>query len=263
MPVPAIPLIMTGATLLKGILDSGKAAGAERQASDLAKGVMAEDPGTRSYLNDIVARRNYAEAGATRMNSLKRRDIEQAGVQTGANLRRASGGSAGTTIDALLRSQNMTERNLAQAGAETEALAPQYLGMQAPLVSDMADRRLSLQTYGRDQAAARAARYRSDANQNLMASMGVLAGLDYSAQAPTDAMASAPTAQPQGAFGSTWRTMGAGGPSGIPAALNPTLYSTSNVPMDNPRAPILSENDWLGQRSPVLGGGMTYPTPVY
>jgi hypothetical protein len=136
-----------------------------------------EDAQQRALLNSLRQRQRYAEAGASRMSALKKRMLEESGAQTQANIARGVGGSSGGYIDALLRSQNITQRQQMQGAAETEETADRYLMSQAPIVSDMADRRLSLQTYARDVASGRAAALQQGGDRNIMAGVGMLAGM--------------------------------------------------------------------------------------
>lgn len=180
---------------------------------------LGDDPGMTSYLNTLRQRQAYAENGQTRMAALKRRMAEEAGAQTQANLARGAGGSSGTYIDSMLRSQNLTQRTLAQNAADTEATADRYLFAQAPLVSDMADRRLSLGTYARDVAAGQGAQAQQNQNANLNAALGLLATMDFSGQgangaAPTQSALSGYNANAYNGIGVSYSGM----PSGAHAA---------------------------------------------
>lgn len=150
----------------------GEQAKKEQKKAEAAY-VEKEDAQQRALLNALRQRQRYAEAGASRMSALKKRMAEESGAQAQANIARGAGGSSGGYIDALLRSQNITQRQLMQGAAETEATADRYLMAQAPIVSDMADRRLSLQTYARDVASGRAAALRQSSEQNIMAGISM------------------------------------------------------------------------------------------
>lgn len=180
---PVVPLVLAGASIVKGMFDSSRANKLENKALEANKNIPRQDAGVLSLLGDIQQKRRYAESGATKMMALKRGMIQDTMGQTQANLLRASGGNGGTVIDSLLRSQNIGGRAMAQAAADTEQLAPQYMAMQAPLVTDMADRKLSLDTYDRDLAMANAAQARRDANDNIWGAVGLLASADWSAGA--------------------------------------------------------------------------------
>lgn len=167
---------MAAAMIGKGIADGQKAKN-ERAAADAAnKAIPRQDPGVARHLADIKQRRQYAENGQSRLLALKRRMITNAGQQAQTNLIRGSGNAPGSAQQGLLRSQAVTQQGLSQAGAETEQLSNQYLQMETPLISDMADRALSLDTYNRDSKAMQAAQTQQNSNNSISSGMGIAAG---------------------------------------------------------------------------------------
>ena len=173
-----IPIIMAAASLGKGIFDSVKAGKMERKADALAAQIPMEDKGIRGYLDELRTQRQYAMSGATKMMAFKRRMIEDSQKSINSNLLRSAGGSSGGLMQGLLASGNIAQRNLMGAAAQSEQQGLQLLGMEGPVISDMSDRRLSLQTYARDVANARAAARRQDANSNIMGSLGAITSMD-------------------------------------------------------------------------------------
>jgi len=160
MAIPAIvaPLAMLAVQVGTGIAQGAKAGKARRQTERLGAAIPQEDPGVREMLNDIMLRRDYSEAGMTRMFGVQRRLAERGGAQIMANIRRSSGTAPGTTQQGLLRTQDIMQGGL----------------------SDMADRKLSLQTYLRDFSAFQAAQHQQNSSAALTSATGLAAGLDLS-----------------------------------------------------------------------------------
>jgi len=163
-----------------GIAQGAKAGKARRQTERLGAAIPQEDPGVREMLNDIMLRRDYSEAGMTRMFGVQRRLAERGGAQIMANIRRSSGTAPGTTQQGLLRTQDIMQGGLHAAGAGADQQSMQYTAMAGPLVSDMADRKLSLQTYLRDFSAFQAAQHQQNSSAALTSATGLAAGLDLS-----------------------------------------------------------------------------------
>lgn len=179
MPAPfLIPAILGGLQLAKGIYDDAQAKKEQRQADAAAAAIPREDAGVRSMLDQIRQRRRYAELGQNAMLGYKRRVITDAGLNAARNMARAAGTSPGAAQQSFLRSQNVTQQNLAGAAAQSEALAPQYLSMETPIVQDMADRKLALDQYRRDSLQMRAAQRQMNANNAIMGAFGLAAFLE-------------------------------------------------------------------------------------
>lgn len=164
----------------KGLVDSANAKQQQRRADSLHAQIPEADPGVLSALNNIRQMRKYAESGMTRMNAYKTQQIQNAGLQGMANQRRLAGGSPGAAQQGLARSQAATQNALMGQAAQTEAMVPQLLGMETPLVSDMADRSLSLKTYMRDAAQFRGAVQQQSANNMITGGLGILSAVEPS-----------------------------------------------------------------------------------
>lgn len=149
----------------------------QREYERLAKEIPLVDPGTQRFLNDLRFRRNALEAGTSSLFSGQRRNVEQAQAQTGANLARTTGGSTGTLIDALLRSQSRTNTAMEQIGGAQRQMANEFLMAEAPIIADMADRRLRLQSYSRDMANLQAATAQQQQQLNTNAALATLPDL--------------------------------------------------------------------------------------
>jgi hypothetical protein len=178
MPVPILPLVALAAQVGKGIYDSAQAGSLNRKSAALNAAIPHEDPGVRSFRDEIRQKRRYAEGGQTRMMGVQRRAAERGAAQTMSNISRTAGGAPGATQQGLLRSQNTMQQGISQAGAGADAMGLQLMGMEGPLVSDVADRTLSLQTYLRDQAGFQGAMRQQSANNAFSGTLGVLSMLD-------------------------------------------------------------------------------------
>lgn len=174
-----IPLITTVISAGVSAWQNDEAKKQARKAEQARGAIQAEDPEMRGLLNSLRQKQLYAEAGATKMSALKRRLAEDSAAQTQANLARGAGGSSGSYIDSILRSQNLTQRSLMQGAAETEQTSDRYLSAQSPIISDMADRRHSLRTDEFDRLSGQAAAARQSANSNTIAAVGLLASMDW------------------------------------------------------------------------------------
>ena len=175
-----VPLIMAGAQIAQGIYQGSVARKKEKEAEALQGAIPAEDPGVRSMADEIRQRRINAELGQTSMLGYKRRMAEEAGRNMGDNLVRAAGSSPGATQQALLRGQNVTQDNLMRAGAETESMVPHYMAMETPLISDIADRKLSTQQNLADRQFFQSAQARQNSNNAITGALGQLSGISFS-----------------------------------------------------------------------------------
>lgn len=185
----------------EGIAQQSKAKRLNSESRAINGQIPDVDPGVQTHLNDIRLRQQYAEHGQSSMLALKERLALNAGAQTGRNIQRASGTAPGATQQGLLRSQNQTQDALNAAAAQSEQLAPTYLGMQTPLINDVSDRRLSLRTYLRDQAGFQGAQAQQNANSAFTGAVGLaqgfqptLFGSKSTTAAPTGAQMGAPEA---------------------------------------------------------------------
>lgn len=179
MPFPIVPFAMAGLSLAEGIFQGQDARSHEKEADRMRKQTPRQDAGMLRLLNDIRQKRRYAETASSKIMGLKRNLINDAGAQTQTNLARNTGGDAGTLVDSQLRSQMATQRALAGAAADSEQLAPAYLQMEQPLVSDMAYRNLYLDLGDRSMEEAKAALMRRDSNDNIWGALGLLGSIDW------------------------------------------------------------------------------------
>lgn len=173
-----LPMIAMAAQLGKGLIDQGRANKMNALADRQNAAIPLVDPGIQAQLNEIRMRQRYAETGQSRIAALKRQMAMDANEQTQSNLLRGSGTSPGALQQGMLRSQNQTQRALMQAGAESEQLVPQYMQMETPLISDIADRALSLQQYLRDKTAFQSAQTQQNANTAITGAIGLMSDLD-------------------------------------------------------------------------------------
>lgn len=234
------PAIAMAVQLGKGIMDQQRAKRESAKADALHAAIPREDAGVVGHLNDIRLRQRYAEDGASRLLSYKKDMIEGAGQQARSNLERGAGTSPGMLQQGLLRSQRQTQGALAQAGAESEALVPQYLNMQTPLIADIADRKLSLDSYLRDKSFFQGAQSQQNANTAFTGLMGLVSQLDPKADGE----------KKKDGTGTTDVSAGSQAPSfdwGFNASSPPgsvTPQTWQMVPGSTP-PPITSPDDWI------------------
>lgn len=213
MPFPVVPVLMAAATIGKGIAEQSRANKLGREATAAANAIPKEDPGVRAHLNQIEQRERYANNGQLRTLAVKRDMINDAGEQAGRNLIRTAGTSPGSTQQALLRNQAVTQRGLAQAGAESEATGLILMNMRTPLIQDIADRTLSLQRYLRDQKAFGAAQAQQNSNNLIAGGIGNLSGLEFTGGGWKSMPATAPSAPDMSTVASQIQSSVAGAPS--------------------------------------------------
>jgi hypothetical protein len=169
---PVVPAVLLAAQLGKGLLDNAKAKRENARADALNGAIPQVDPGIQAQLSAFQLKQRYAENGASRPLAYKKGMIEDAGEQTRSNLLRGAGTSPGMLQQGLLRSQDRTQDALTAAGAQSEGLGMQYEQMQTPLISDIADRTLSLQEYLRDKQNFQATQDQQNANNAITGALG-------------------------------------------------------------------------------------------
>ena len=163
-----------------GAVQGNEAKKAREKAERAAAEIPREDPAMAQYLGDMRRHRRHLLAGTGSLFSAQKRAIDQSQAQTGANLARTTGGSSGTLIDALLRSQSQTDRSIDEAFGQQSMLAADNFNAQLPVIANMTDRRLRLDSYGRDLAMMNAATLEQANNANFsggMANLGSLGSL--------------------------------------------------------------------------------------
>ena len=127
--------------------------------------------GEWNQLDRAIPLNDPYRAGADPSTALANRMAQQAGAQTQSNLVRSGGPGI---VQNLLSSQNVTQRNLAQAGALAAQGADRMLGMQGDLTNMMAQRRYDRQRYRRDLALMQGQQMRQDANNQMMSAIALL-----------------------------------------------------------------------------------------
>lgn len=246
--VPVLPLLMIAAQVGKGLMDQAKAKRENARADALNAAIPQVDPEVQAHLNNIRLHESYAENGASRLLAYKKRTIQDAGEQARSNLEHGAGTSPGSLQQGFLRSQNLTQDALARAGADSESQVPQYMNMETPLISDIADRTLSTQEYLRDKTAFQGAQDQQNANNAFTGAMGLGSMFDVNGTtkaAPAAAAAAAAAGPAAGADPWAYKD-----PYAVPSFLLPKNYVMN---ADTPRAPITSPTDWLpGGMKPVF-----------
>lgn len=159
-----------------GFSDRAAARKMDRESEALHKAIPGADPGVLNHLNDIRLRERFASSGNSRTMAFQRRMAMDADNQFAANAARGAGGAPGTYQDMLLRGKVGTQQALMGAGAQEAQRGMQLLAMQTPLIQDIADRTLSLQTYLRDKRALQAATREQSANNMISSGFGTVAG---------------------------------------------------------------------------------------
>ena len=165
------------------------------------------DPMQQAALQKVRQQEKQFRAGTDPNSALANRMVGQAAAQTQANLMR--GGGPGL-VQNLLTSQRTAGNQYAQIGANAAAAANQMLPMELNLVGDMAKRAYDRQRYRRDIYFAQAEQRRQDANNNMMAGIGLLPQLDVSGV--LGGRAATPVSAPQ----TMARTMGTSASVGLP-----------------------------------------------
>ena len=248
--VPVLPLLLMAGQVGKGLMDQGKAKRENARADALHAAIPQVDPDVQAHLNNIKLHESYAENGASRLLAYKKRTIQDAGEQARSNLAKGAGTSPGSLQQGFLRSQNLTQDASAKAGADSEGLVPQYMNMETPLISDIADRKLATEQYLRDKTAFQGAQDQQNANTAFTGAMGLasmfaLNGTTKSTPA-VDAAGQGAGAAGQGAGADPWAFKD---PYAVPSFLLP-----KNYPMNagNPQTPITSPTWNPGGMKPVF-----------
>ena len=166
-------------TLVSGAIGMGQSDNLRKQYDQKDAAIPSVDPATMAFRDQVAMRRRMYDAGTNRIAQNRMRLANQGMATTQANIARQTGGSAGGAIQGLLASQNVGQQNAMQALAPNDAASNQLLGMEQQLVDDMAQRRLSLQTYARDVAMSEYALSRQGAERNMMAAAGMMPQLRF------------------------------------------------------------------------------------
>lgn len=191
--------------------------------NQLDRAIPLNDPAQQSYLGRLERQERQYRAGADPSTALANRMAQQAGAQTQSNLVRSGGPGI---VQNLLSSQNVTQRNLAQAGALAAQGADRMLGMQGDLTNMMAQRRYDRQRYRRDLALMQGQQMRQDANNQMMSAVSMLPGI--AGEGYKGLLGKKPINPGSygggGGLGNAWRTQGTGG--NMPAPMTtPAQYA--------------------------------------
>lgn len=162
------------------VIHQANVAKREQKKADAAQAaIQQEDARVRSLADEIRQNRLNAERGQTAMLSYQRRMIGENSRNIGNNAARAAGSAPGATQQALLRTGQVEQASLAGAGAQTTQQGMQLFGLQTPLIQDMADRKLALQSYPRDAATFRSAQAQQNSNNAWSSAIGSLSGIKF------------------------------------------------------------------------------------
>lgn len=179
MPFPVVPVAMAAFSIGQGIVEGQRGRSSTRSAMNRHNSIPTVDPGVRQQLNDFELRANYAEHGQNAMMGYRRNAITSAGVGADRAISRVSGTAPGATVQGILRNRAITADSLAEAGADSDRLGLQYRSMMTPLVTDIADRRLSMDYYLRDMDAMQGAQHTQNSNGLIQGGLGVLSQLEF------------------------------------------------------------------------------------
>lgn len=174
-----VPLIMAGVSVYQAIHQSSVAKKEQKKADAAQAAIQQEDPGVRSLADEIRQQRINTQNGQSPMLSYQRRMIGENSRNIGNNAVRAAGSAPGATQQALLRTGQVEQASLAGAGAQAAQQGMQLFGLQTPLIQDMADRKLALQSYPRDAATFRSAQAQQNSNNAWSSAIGSLSGIKF------------------------------------------------------------------------------------
>lgn len=168
-----------------GYAQDEKAEQAKAEAEKLAKSVPNVDPRMLSHLQDIELKQKYLAAGTSSEFQIGKRNIDQINATTGSNLARTTGGNSAALIDALLGSERQADSKLNELTSDLATQGIGMMNMKTPIISDMADRTLSLQLASADRAASYAAELQRDNQANMYAGISALPSI-YKNREPRD-----------------------------------------------------------------------------
>jgi hypothetical protein len=232
-------LIGAAAGGIYGATQDQKAAKAQADAERLAASVPNVDPRMLSHLQDIQLKQKFLAAGTSSEFAIGKRNIDQINATTGANLARTTGGNTAGLIDSLLSSERQADARLNELSSNLASQGIGMLGMQTPIISDMADRTLALQLAPVDRAYSYAAEMGRDNQANAYAGIASLPGLFQGDPKVTPSMLDAYMAPPA--------QSAAPAQPAQPAGYDPSYYEQG--PVDAPVDPFMQQPD----NSPYYG----------
>jgi hypothetical protein len=144
-----------------------------KNKADNARPLM-EDPEQRALLEEIRAKRMSTEMGTDITTQAAIGEVADAAEATRGSLVRATGGNAGQTVDALLKSQKMQQQGVNNAVAQAQTRIPFYTSLQDQMLDRLSQRKLELTLLDKAQAAAEEAQYGKENTMNIMS--GVASG---------------------------------------------------------------------------------------
>ena len=171
--------IGAGVAIYQAIHQANAAKKEQKKADAAQAAIQQEDVRVRSLADEIRQNRLNAERGQTAMLSYQRRMIGENSRNIGNNAVRAAGSAPGATQQALLRTGQVEQASLAGAGAQAAQQGMQLFGLQTPLIQDMADRKLALQSYPRDAATFRSAQAQQNSNNAWSSAIGSLSRIKF------------------------------------------------------------------------------------
>ena len=125
------------------------------------------DPNQTLLLDEIARRRKAIEQGTDVMTQSGLSEIEETGAATRDALSRATGGNAGATVDALLKSQRMEDRNKGAILGQAQQRTPFLQNLEEQMTDKIAQRTLDLTQFNKMQANAEQAQFGKEALMNL------------------------------------------------------------------------------------------------
>jgi hypothetical protein len=135
---------------------------------------MWEDPEQRRLLEELRSKRKAMEMGVDVTTNAALNENAQSGEAVRNAITRVTGGNAGQSVDALLKSQRQESAANNQAIGQLATRLPYYQGLEDNLLDRVAQRKLELDLRNVAQATAEKAQYGKENLMNL--STGVQSG---------------------------------------------------------------------------------------
>lgn len=169
--VPGVgPTIGSAAGQILGNTIDQIAAGRKRESAN----PILEDPEQRALLEELRAKRRAAELGMDVTTQANLNEVGQTGEAVRDTITRVTGGNAGQSIDALLRSQKMENQGANQVLAASAQRIPYLMSLEDQMQDRISQRVLDLQMFSRAEKAAQEAQFRKENVMNLSA--GIMSG---------------------------------------------------------------------------------------
>lgn len=160
---------------------SGQNADKKRMAAKRATdAIPMTDPEEAAHLARVRRLEQHQAAGTDASSAYATRGVRNALGQTQANILRAGGGNAAANMQGLLSAQNSANNAVQGIGAAAGQRAAQTLGYEGGLIGNMAERRLRLGEFRRNQAIAESVNADQNVNNLLSAGLGLLPQMELS-----------------------------------------------------------------------------------